>query len=246
MTRWSWLALISLVVIGMGFVINVGMTPKPVRMVKPSYFDSPEAIGALIWSRFGKRFRSEPNMVIGVQPGSVDQERVALGFLSAAEAAGVVFKQRIKEARLDLDEFVQREEKGKTWISLNLQKSNVEFLRYMSTAGNVFIFPSTFTSHVIGNTPVFKAEKKIGKKVLTISFVNLATSLEALGKLKPVCDGRAAFGEDSIAALGCAARRQSLMTFRKKMDRTRYVMAMEQTGEKDYLVFVAPPKRVSK
>lgn len=237
MNRWAWIFFILLSVGGMGLVIHWGLRPKPVRLVKPSYFDNAQDIGRLIWERYRDRFENEKNIIVGIEVGSKAQELAAKGFLSAARKDGFFNAQAYREARLDTEFWPETAK----WNLINVRKDHAQFIETLRAEAGFFLLPNTFVSHVIGGTPVLRAEQALKKKVLSISFVGLVLAMQDLDQIYPRCDGQAAFGAKTSAALGCAAKRKSISLFRKNLNRKRYVMAMEQTGQRDYLVYVWSP-----
>lgn len=238
MNRWAWIFFGLLMASGITLVIGIGLQPKPVKLVKPSYFEAPESIADVVWERYGDVLRKEKHIIFGIAPGVEFHERIARRFFERAREAGVVVETGYRETRLSTS--VWQDVNG--WPSFDLRMESDVFLRNLRSESGFYLLPNFYSSHVIGDTPVQKVEKDLGRKVLSFSLIGFVLSMEDLPDLYPACDGRAVLGEKSVSALGCAAKRKSLSVFRNKLNRDRYVMAMEQTGEKDYLMYVWAPR----
>ena len=237
MNRWAWILLIALSTVGLVVVIQSSLQPKNVKLISPSYFDSTDAIADLLWDRYRELFMREPHFIIGIAPGSAVHEKIAQRLYERAGESGLKFSVHSREARLATDTWSAVNE----WPGVDLRNGVELFAQNFSAVSGFYLMPNFFTSHVIGDTPMIKLEKQLARKILTLSFVDFVLSMEDFGKLNPACDGRAVLGDRSVSALGCAAKRKSLESLRKKLDRGRHVMALEQTGEKDYLVYLWTP-----
>lgn len=239
MKKAIWIICFLGILAGLVFLLRSTLSPKPVRLVKPSTFNSEKQVGELIWERYQDQFKKEKIWILGVESGSIGQMKVIQAFIQAAEKSGMQFDHKLKEVRLNPEGWSE----VATWPDIDLRRKINPFIEQIKNIeSGIILLPNTFVSHLIALTPVKKLEKALGKKFLSISMVRFVLSMEDLGLLYPSCDGQAAFGEPTVAALGCAAKRKSISSFRKKLDRNRYVMAMEQNGEKDFLVYFWKPK----
>lgn len=241
MTKKAILFAVSLMAVGVGFVVYFGLQPRPVRMIKPSYAGSAAEVGFHVWRRLRHVVKDEPAVFFGVQDYSDEQYRLVQGFLAAAQGEGKSFENWAKEVRLANDQVNGQAEKKRPWNNLDTRNQFPQMVELSNQASLFFLLPSVFTSRVIADTPVERVEKQLGKKFTTISIVRLALNSGDLPNLHPKCYPDGILGYENSSALGCVAKRKSTGLFRKRMDDKRFVFAMDQQATKDYLIYFHSP-----
>lgn len=235
MKKWTLTFACLAMIFGLVWLLRSNLSPHPVKLIKPSYLASPEKIGQLLWKRYKDRFEGEDQWIFGIQPEDPTHLRV---FSSFIEASGRKFAKRIKEVRVDV-----KESEESKWEDIDLNSHYPKFPQMLKEKQKqLFLLPNTYVSHLIRHTPVRKAEKQLRRKFISLSLVGFVLRTGDLDKIYPPCDGYSALGEETAGNLGCSARRKSVITIRKNMDKSRYVIAMEQNGEKDYLLYVWTPE----
>jgi hypothetical protein len=238
MSKWVWGFGAALMLSGLAMVIHFGLQPRPVRMIKPSYVESAEEAGYYVWKRMRNIIKNENQVVFGLQNSSVDQLELVQAVINAAGGEGKKFERRVRESRLVGDGW----EDIASWEEIDSRKDlKGLILLFAKTISGVYLVPTVFSSGLVGENPIAKLELGLEKKILKISVVQFVLTPGDVEKIRPRCDSQATFGEKSVANLGCMIKRKSSSIFRKNMDRSKYVLAVDQTGEKDYLVYLHTP-----
>ena len=73
------LAVVSLIV---GMVLKWGLNPRPVAVMKPSFFDEPAELGSVVYRRFFVELQDSPVVVWGADAQSTEHLEVVAGVLS--------------------------------------------------------------------------------------------------------------------------------------------------------------------
>ena len=83
-TKYGMLFGLVVVLVGVMATILYGYRPAPARIMKPSFFETPEQIGAVALKRFYAPLASEKITVLGIPTNRDWSTEVAVGFLLAA------------------------------------------------------------------------------------------------------------------------------------------------------------------
>lgn len=231
------------VLISVVAVLRYGIGPKPIGIMKASFFDRPAEVGAVIYRRLYDPLGREPVVVFGVTPDVVEHRGIVEGFVATAAAEKrpiqVVFKERGLEEGLRVPDGTEV-----VAIAFNEDPTDlVEQVRQRVNQGQrVLVYTaSVLSSHLIKGNPMHRFEQVWGKPVLAISTVGISLRREQEFKVDPPCVGSEVDGPGT-ANLGCAALLKSRQLYRKQLENSRIVALMDQRGGADMLLFVALPK----
>lgn len=231
-----------ILMVSLGLVLRFGIGPKPVGIIKPSFFDHPREIGAVTYRRLYDPLGRQNLVVFGVSPDVPEHRAVVEGFLLTAAAEHRPIEVIFQEEELTPIEVPP----GAEVISFRFNEGEAalaERVRAYTDAGKRVLLYSAnvLTSHLIKGTTIHRFEKYWGKPAYTISMVGISVRRERPMKLDPPCVGSERDGQGT-AALGCAAMVKGRTLYRKKLDDSRLIALMDQRGYADFLLFVSVPK----
>jgi hypothetical protein len=237
MSKAAWAFAALLFISGIVMVVHFGLQPQPVRMIKTGYVESAEEAGFFVWKRLRHVLLNEKKLVFGVQSEPAHYDLIN-GIIEAAATENLQYETKVNEIRLAKEELPAAVD----WQAVDTQRNLNDLVRiFVNAPSALLLMPSVYSSHLVGENPVRFLEKATAKRLPTISVVRLVLSPAEVGRIQPTCDAEGTFGKPRLSALGCAAQRKSTGIFRKNFDLRRFVMAMDQMGEKDYLVYLYAP-----
>jgi hypothetical protein len=235
---------VMILVIGLSVaaVLRFGINPRPVDLMKPSFFKEPREIGAVTYRRLYDPLGRENLIVFGVTPAEPSHRQIIEGFLLTAAAENRPIHVVLKEPQLEAlsapagTEVIEQQFNSEPAALVEQVRS------YTSQGKRVLIYTaSTLSSHMVPNNPVQRFEALWGKPVFAISTVGIALSAGQETRVDPPCVGSERDGQGT-AKLGCAALLKTRALYRKRLDESRFVALMDQRGRSDLLMFVYVPR----
>jgi len=248
--KWLYAFLIlAITTIGIALILKFGYEPAPVNVMSPSFFESPERVGAALIRRFYSPVAQDKVIAIGIPPQPDWQRKVVKGFLEAALAEKVPFDAIVAEAQmppLDLSGLPPIEVHSVQMNSAT-QSEFIDRVRELRTAGKrVLIYSaSVFTSHILPGNPIDRYEKMAGERVLTISSGPLPLKSDQEYLIEPPCRG-SEVDKDGVAPLGCAFLKAGRLLYRKHIAQDKFVAIMNSPKPNDFLLMISSPGQGSK
>lgn len=260
-----------MVVVGVVTTLLYGYRPAPTQIMKPSFFDTPEQIGAVALKRFYAPLAAEKLVIFGIPTNQDWAAQIAIGFLTAAAQNSRTFTRVIVDDKMSPEIRAQIRQAAPTMIELN---TNTETLAELTDALNVgmaandhtlLILPNLYSSHLLPGNAISRLEKSMqsnegkeegkenGKIVSLFSLTIGPLALEAgqEKELDPVCMGSERDGSGT-ADLGCAIVQAGRMFYRKRIldnepnARARFTALMQSPRPGDYLLLVREPLNYGK
>lgn len=242
--------------------ILLGYRPAPTRIMKPSFFEKPEQIGAVALKRFYAPLAGEKVTVLGIPTNRDWSTEFVSGFLLAAQQNERGYSHVIIEEKLVGP---IQDEIRKVVPKLSAIPTNTETLAELTEAIQtsvqsgervLVVVPNLYSTHLLpGNTMsrleknVLAADDKSGKvsSLFTISVAPLALEAAQEKEIDPVCIGSERDGSGT-AEFGCAILQAGRYYYRKRIldtepgARERFVALMQSPKPNDYLLLVREPQ----
>lgn len=223
MSRWIWIVIAFCVSTAVYFTIRYGLRPKPIPVMNPTQFESPDQIGVVVYKRLRQNIRAERVVVLGSSSNSIEDEQIWSGLRQAALADKedveiLLFKK--DEDRAQFLENVQQAIKSKKLV--------------------LVIGPTEEVSHLVPNSLTKDIERLRKHPVLSVSIQRLAITSPEYDDLQTQClDG--ANNDDGLKKLECASQRVARKYLKRKLAPDQIWAVMERHGLKEYLLFVHRP-----
>lgn len=234
--------IVSFLLITTALIIKFGVGPKPVGIIKPSFFEHPREIGAVTYRRLYDPLGRQELVAMGVSPEVVEHRAVIEGFLATAQAEKRPIEVVFEEERLAPLEVPAGTEVVKFNFGQNEALLAEQIRAYTKNGKRVLLYSANIlTSHLVKGNPIHRLGQAWGKPVYSISMMGIGLRREQEFKPDPPCVGSERDGQGT-ANLGCAALLKGRTLFRKKLDTTRLIALMDQRGLVDFLLFVSLPK----
>lgn len=233
-----------LFVVGLAVLISqYGLSPRKIPIMKPSYFDRSEEIGAVFARRFLFDIKTTPIVVVGVPPGRPKHFGFVEGFAQVfATESGQKFSKVIVDSHLPREGF------GENAESVDLLKEWEQVKKDLTARGRagektIIVAPVGFVSKSFADSLAGQLEQEVGQKVISVSTSTFALDPTQEGEIEVRCQvgAQQAIGYGSF---GCLALKKSRMLYRKKILRSKPMIAVaDQLGRDDYLIYISPPVR---
>ena len=237
-------AVLVLVALGIIAILRFGYEPVPVKVMKPSYFDTAESVGETLYRRFYSPIEVYKVVVLGIAPQPDFHREIATGFLKAAAAQNKSFEVLITDAQmppLDLAG-VPAMEVIEVPLNTHTQGEFIDKLREAKAKGKrtLIYTASIFSTHVLPGNVVDRYEKATGERLFSISTAPLALHPSQEYLVEPPCVGSER-DANGTAPLGCTILKAGRGFYRKKLPQDRFVGIMVAPKPEDYLLMVSSP-----
>jgi hypothetical protein len=254
-----------IITLGVALSIKYGYRPAPARIMKPSFFEKPEQIGAVAMKRFYAQLASEHVVVLGLPTNRDWSADVAKGFVQASFENQRAPVKIFVEAKLP-DHFkaaIQSQSQGVPILEIETNTQTMAALgdavseALASKQRILVVVPSLYSSHLLEGNPINRLESLIdipGQKegtaagLFSITVGPLALEAAQEVEIDPICMGSERDGSGT-AALGCAILMAGRPFYRKRVldsepeARSRYVAIMQSPRPKDFLLLVRTPTK---
>ncbi len=253
------------ITLGVALTIKYGYRPAPARIMKPSFFEKPEQIGAVAMKRFYAQLASEFVVVLGLPANREWSAEVAKGFVQAAFENQRAPMEIIIEAKMP-DSFKATVMSQANGVPVREIETNTQDMAGLAESVSkalamkqrlLLVLPNLYSSHLLEGNPINRLEAMIeipGRKegmaagLFTITVGPLALEASQESEIDPICMGSERDGSGT-AALGCAILMAGRPFYRKRVldsqpdARSRFVAIMQSPLPKDYLLLVRTPTR---
>ncbi len=217
------------------FIAKWGLNPRAVGVMKPSFFDQPEELGAVLYRRFFVELESSPVVVWGTQSQSPEHLAVVAGFLAqgADQPRQVIIDEELAwsggpqfDGAQVLD-FQSQYDELKKVIEATIPEGQPVLLvtRYAYSAQKVGM-----------NTLAKDLREELGVPLFTITHLPMATNADQEGELFPQCT---VMNDKGLSELGCLALAKSRSIYRKapKFPSGQWVAVADQWPGHDLFVY---------
>jgi hypothetical protein len=241
------LMLFVLATVGIFFVLKYGYEPTPTLIMKPSYFSSPEDIGATVYKRFYSPIEEQKIVVFGVPPQPDWQRQIVVGFLEKAALEKHPFDVVLAETQmppLDLSHLTAALQVIQIPTNLDIQAELIDHVAELRKSGKrVLIYTASILStHILPGNSISRYEKTTGEHLLAITSEPLTLHPNQEYVVDPPCVGSERDVNDT-ANLGCAVLKSSRPFYIRKIPQERYVGIMNEQKPEDYLLMVSSPNQ---
>ena len=207
------------VTLGVLFVMNYGINPRPIRVLNATEFDRPEEIGAVLFRRFYQEVRGSQLVVVGSSPFHRSYSLVWRSFLAVAKANRVEFDavytleglRSISSESLSYDEYEIQE---------RLQRGEKVLIQVASTDDLLEKYTDKYP------------------QALFIFQSGFAVTEEGLNNILPPCRD----DDSSSFQMSCKAQVASRRYLRRPKSKEHYVAALERHSVAKYLLFIYEPE----
>lgn len=234
--------LLAIVTVGVFSILKWGWEPAPVQVMKPSFFSTPEQIGAVLFRRFYSPVVEARRIALGVAPQPEWNLHVVEGFLRAAHAEKAPIEVLIAEERMPLPD--QRDLEGTELIAMPTNSDSlanlVATLERTRGKRTLIYLPSVFSTHLLMDTVVGRIEQETGERILSITVMPLALRPDQEHLIDPPCVGSERDGTGT-AKLGCEVLRAGRWLYRKKLSQDQWVAVINSPKPEDYLLMISLP-----
>lgn len=261
-TKYGMLFGLVVVLVGVTATILYGYRPAPARIMKPSFFESPDQIGAVALKRFYAQLAGEKVTVFGIPTNRDWSIDVSVGFLLAAQQNSRTYTHVIVEQQLSSEfrDAIKKVASRVTELPTNTTTlaELTDAIQQSVQAGDrvLVIVPNIYSTHLLPGNMMSRLEKNLlppdddsGKIVslFTISVGPLALEAAQEKELDPVCMGSERDGSGT-ADFGCAIAQAGRFFYRKQLldkepnGREKFVALMQAPRPNDYLLLVREPR----
>lgn len=231
-----WLVAIVVVFIGVGLSIYLGQEPVTMNVPKIAfnYYASPEEFAKEFKANMEPELKASSLVMLGVMPGrKMDLE--LWSWLSA----------ELKYQVLIVDpELPYAHEYFPKAIKMDLKKDLTRFVAGAKNAQTqglrmAVVVPSIYAAQILKGNPV-ELVKNSGLQPASFSVAGFPRAPEQEMEMEIPC----AMGQndrEGVGALGCAIQNRARLLYRQKPKPGFYEGAVDQVGDKDYLVLFNGP-----
>lgn len=230
---WSVVILAAIAFIALA--VSFGARPKAARLIDPSGFAGPESLGSALYDRMAPFLETESVLVFGGDPNRPSDFVVAQAFLARAKSIGRPFYELMIQTALSAEPNWQL-------IDINEQTSLLARKIDALTKQKIFIYvPSIYSSHLIADNPIQRLEQALGgRRLVAVSLMKWALNSMEAKELNPGCSGLER-DRAGTAGLACTALARAQNLKRKKINPQRWLLALTQEGDHDYLALIREP-----
>ncbi len=223
-------------------VLYFGISPRPVSIMKASYFSQPEEIGAVVFRAFYDPISREQVVFLGTPPQPAFHKQVVEGFLRAAAAEKQPFNIVMADPILPALENVPVKEIVKYELNVEDQETSLKILNdHLAKGEKILVYtPSVYSTHLVFNNPIRRLEALTKKHYFTITSAGMVTQAKDEYLVDPICVGDQR-DQQGTADLGCTILTIGRTLYRKHLANDRYVSVLNQHGLGDYLLLTAAP-----
>lgn len=230
---------VAAVALIVGMVLMWGLNPRPVGVMKPSFFDAPEELGAVLYRRFFVELENSPVIVWGLDPGQPEQAEVLAGFLSAYTLGGKELSEVIVDEEL-------------TWSGelpfaltevMDFQNQYTQLKERLKAASSeraiLLVTRFAFSSQKVTMDTMTKSLKRdLEMPIFSVTHLHLALTAQQEEDLRPQCQ---AIGDKGLGELGCLALAKSRSIYRKapKFQDEKWVAVMDRWPGNDVFIYWA-------
>ena len=234
--------MVAVLTVGTLLVVHYGVHPLPVEVMKPSFFDRPQEIGAVAYRRFFGAIEDKGRVVVGIPPEPDWYREILVGFLKGAATEKHAFDTIVMEEQmpaLDLTGLPPTEV-IRLHTNTSTQAELVEALNRLAEAKKrtLVYMPSVFTSHLLKQSPVVRVEPLLGQGLMSITVVPLALRADQEYLVEPPCMGSER-DTTNTSALGCEVLQSGRALYRKKISQDRWVAIMNAPFGDDFVLMVS-------
>lgn len=255
-TRYGILFGLIVVTVGIFLTIRYGYRPAPTPIMKPSFFDRAEEVGAVVMKRFFVPLEQEKVVVFGVPSGRDWSAGVVEGFAAAAAQSRRGFTRVYVERQLGepLKAAVRRQIPAMVEVDSNSEPASelIDAIRAAKASGEhiLIVVPNLYSTHLLPGNPMDRLEKALlltepnAPPLFSISLGPLALKPAEEKTLDPACIGTERDGAGT-ADFGCAIMQAGRVHYRKQLTETkegaRFIAIMQSPRRNDYLLLVREP-----
>ena len=239
-----FVCVLGILTAGVVTVLKFGLKPGGKGVMKPSFFEQPEEIGAVTFRRFYAPIEERKMVFFGVAPQPDWHPKIVEGFLKAAAAEKQPFEVLVTDDTVPELNLAGLPPMEKLVVRLNTsdQTEVTNVLKHLVNAKKKTLIytVSVFSSHILDGNPINRLEKTAGMRFFSISTGPLALRPNQEHLVDPPCLGseRDVSGQ---AALGCTILRSGRKYYRKQVPQEKFVAIISEQGIADYLVLVSAP-----
>ena len=208
-------------------VLRYGLAPKSLPIIKPTYFNKKQEIGAVIFRRLFQDMKELDGLLAETSPSIQNGEEVWRGFLKVAAQYGKKFDLIIQHEKLEpLTNYIPL-------IQMDLIKNNQEFqnlLKQSLQEGQTILIHGPIDTKL----PDIKT---MGKKIFTLSQQIFATHPSEEKILQESCPE----SKDKIFHKSCQALHLSKKYYRKNLRRDKLSAALEKFKRNSFTLFIHEP-----
>ncbi len=256
-----------MVVTGVILTLLVGYRPAPQKIMKPSFFDKPEEIGAVTLKHFYAPLADENVVVLGIPSNRDWSTQLVVGFILAAKQNSREFTQVVVEQHLQNDLRAEVRKLVPTSLEINTNNQDLtEFTDIIASAQKsksrlLVIVPNLYSTHLLLGNVMGRLEASLAPEqsdtrpnsmgLFSITVSPLALEASEEKALDPICIGSERDGSGT-ADLGCAILQAGRYFYRKRIldktpnARSRFVAIMQSTKPRDYMLMVREPQNYGK
>lgn len=212
------------------FVINGSLKERPIAKIKWSQFTNPEEVAQAISMRLRQEVKDNPIVFIGVDPSEEVHFQIWSEWVKKQIDPGWRFDQIYREPEL---------KGGESWsqaLPYDIRKYEDQFIEILTESLKkservLALLPHVYVSQRLANNPVQRIQTKLGRKILSLSLVDLSNNQI------PCLKGDADF--TGQGALGCLIAEKNLaLRTKKNFNEASYVGLLDQYGFTDFLMFL--------
>ena len=243
MPRWLWIFLTFLISTGIYLSVRYGLRPKPIAMINPTVISSPNEMGTLVYRRIHESIRTEKILFFGYSDVKIFSTAFS-GFIKAARAEGLNFKTVIEvtttNASNDMSAVLAMD-LAVNWLRVAPQ--DLPQLLKDQMAKNQLLavtVPVEQATHLEKMGLIKQMEGELKSPIVAINFLPFFVTEEELNQQNMDCT-KPKQEMQTKEKLDCATYKISRKFLRKKLDPTKYYVALEWHGLKEYLAYLHVP-----
>ena len=227
-------AMTILLLIGIGFMVQFGLRPRPIKKISLSSFDTAGVMANSIALRLREEIKANPLLIVGLS-AATEQIEIVQSLFAALKEPEMKYESLVVDPHavsdpmvfgladvVDVDRnFVQLGDPLKAAIQANKRV--------------VVIVPTVFSPQIQEGTFADRLKKQFGLSPMSLTLSVFARRRDQEAKI-PIACVVPGVDKSGTGKLGCQILQAGRLHYRKKMPLDKYTGLVNQIGMKDYLV----------
>lgn len=218
--KWVLGTILTLIIISVLFVLKYGITPRALAIIKPTYFDKKQEIGAVIFRRLFQDMKQINGILVETDPSIRDGEDVWLGLLKVASLYG---------KKMD---FIIQHHELKT-LTDRIPSVRMDLIKHKKEVRRLLVSALQSKKNVLIHGPIETPLKDLN--LLTITQQTFVVHPKDEESLQCPDQG------DKTTHKSCQALHLSRRYYRKKLKSDRISAALEKFKDNTFTLFIYEP-----
>lgn len=229
----------ALLVVGLGLYISLefGSQPQGISKIAFTQVEIPEDLGASVYQTLKEEVKAAPIALFGVTPNQIEDMELLRGFFEANQEPGSKYDMIVVEPMLPYVELFASN------MRIDIKEEMTRFVEGVQNARKeglrvAVIVPYIYSSQLFKKNPASRLKEDYKLDITSFSVVKFPVTKEQEASFDPRCEHEEGRDLAGTGVMGCLIQELARKTYRNKFEDNKFSGFMEQTGPKDYLIFL--------